>query len=72
VRALIIADNRLFFCPRCGKPTLDIHRKTYERTVIFFCTSFHLTETLTPSKDAYLDPVLLWREFNAKHQQTTA
>jgi hypothetical protein len=51
---------------------MSIHRKTYEKTVIFFCTNCHLTETYTPSKDAYLDPALSWQEFTAKHQQTIA
>jgi ribosomal protein S27AE len=69
---LIAADSTLFVCPKCGKPTLASHRKTYEKTVIFFCTNCHMTETYTPSKDAYLDPELAWREFAAKHRQTIA
>lgn len=69
---MITADSTLFVCPKCGKSTLAIHRKTYERTVIFFCTNCHLSETYAPSKDAYLDTALSWREFAAKHQQTIA
>ncbi len=67
---MITADSTLFVCPKCGKSTLSIHRKTYEKTVIFFCTNCHLSTTYAPSKDAYLDAALSWREFTAKYQQT--
>ncbi len=67
---MITADSMLFVCPKCGKSTLSIHRKTYEKTVIFFCTNCHLSATYTPSKNAYLDATLSWQEFTAKYQQT--
>jgi predicted RNA-binding Zn-ribbon protein involved in translation (DUF1610 family) len=65
----ITTDDTLFICPRCGEPALAIHRKTYEKTVIFFCTNCHLTQTYEPSKTAYLDPQLSWQEFTTKYRQ---
>ncbi|NLF87432.1 hypothetical protein GX563_01260 [Candidatus Bathyarchaeota archaeon] len=67
---MITEDSALFVCPKCGKSTLSIHRKTYEKTVIFFCTSCHLSATYVPSKEAYLDAMLSWREFTSKYQHT--
>jgi transcription elongation factor Elf1 len=65
----ITTDDTLFICPRCGESTLAIHRKTYEKTVIFFCTNCHLSQTYEPSKTAYLDPELSWKEFTTKYKQ---
>jgi hypothetical protein len=65
----ITTDDTLFICPQCSQPALAIHRKTYEKTVIFFCTNCRLTETYEPSKKAYLDPQLSWQEFTTKFQQ---
>ncbi|HSV49185.1 MAG TPA: hypothetical protein VLH35_02630 [Candidatus Acidoferrales bacterium] len=63
---LIATGNILFVCPQCGKPTLSIHRKTYERSIIVFCTNCHLHSTYIPTKDAYYDTQLAYKEYLAK------
>lgn len=65
---MIATGETLFVCPRCGKPTLSVHRKTYERTVIFNCNSCRLNTEFEPSKEAYFDAAASWQEFTAQQK----
>jgi transcription elongation factor Elf1 len=69
---LILTNNIDFVCPQCGKPTLSMHRKTYERSLIIFCTNCRLNTVLIPSKDAYYDMKLAYNEFIAKYDEKKA
>ena len=58
---------KLFFCPECGKQSLSIHRKTYEKTIIVFCDNCHLNSSFEPSIDAYYDADKSCEEFKANY-----
>jgi len=66
---LFATSNTLFICPQCGKYTLAIHRKTYEKNVIAFCSNCHLNSVLTPTKDANYDMQLTYKEFIAQYNK---
>ncbi|XHH09950.1 MAG: hypothetical protein ACFCUE_04790 [Candidatus Bathyarchaeia archaeon] len=67
---MVATENALFICPQCGKPTLAIHRKTYDETAIIFCTDCRLNTDFTPSKTAYFDAQLTYKEFIAEYKRT--
>jgi hypothetical protein len=66
---LIATSNAMFVCPQCANTTLSIHRKTYERSVIAFCTNCHLNSAFSPSKEAFFDTQLTYKEFIAQYNQ---
>jgi transcription elongation factor Elf1 len=60
--------SRLFVCPKCGKQSFSIHRKTYENIVIAFCGNCHLNSSFEPSREANYDPNRSWEEFAANYK----
>jgi predicted RNA-binding Zn-ribbon protein involved in translation (DUF1610 family) len=67
---LLETNGTMFVCPKCGKPTLSIHKKTYEKQAIIFCTNCHLNNSFTPTKDAYYDSKVIYKQFLAHFKES--
>ena len=60
--------GKLFVCPKCGKQSFSIHKKTYENIVIAFCDNCHLNSSFEPSREANYDINRSWEEFAANYK----
>jgi len=66
----LVVSSKLFVCPQCGNQSLSVIRKTYEQTIIVFCSNCHLNSSFEPSMEAYYDIDKAWEEFTAKFKKT--
>jgi hypothetical protein len=64
----LVLSGKLYVCPQCGKESLSIHWKTYERTIIAFCDNCHFSSSFEPSKEAFYDTNKAWEEFIASYK----
>jgi ribosomal protein L37AE/L43A len=69
---LIATSNRFYSCPKCGEITLLSHRKTYERTIIFFCNNCRFSKAFEPSKEAYFDIEKAFEDFKKQYREKQA
>lgn len=65
----LVTSSSLFVCPACGKESLTIHRRTYEKLISVFCDDCHLIFSFEPSDEAYFDPLKSLEEFKAKFKE---
>jgi len=61
--------GKLFSCPRCGKETLLLHKKTYEPVTLASCSNCRFNSSFEPSKEAYYDLNKAWEELIANYKR---
>ena len=66
----LVVSTKLFVCPQCGNESLSVIRKTYEQTIIAFCSNCNLNSSFEPSMEAYYDMNKAVEEFTAKFKKT--
>ena len=66
----LVVSSKLHVCPKCGNESLSVIRKTYEQTIIVFCSNCHLNYSFEPSIEAYFDMNRAVEEFSAKFKKT--
>jgi transcription elongation factor Elf1 len=69
-RGALVVSSKLFVCPQCGNESLSVIRKTYEQTIIVFCSNCHINYSFEPSMEAYYDINKAVEEFTAKFKNT--
>jgi transcription elongation factor Elf1 len=65
----LVVSSKLFVCPKCGNQSLSVIRKTYEQTIIVFCSSCNFNSSFEPSIEAYFDVKKSWQEFTASYKK---